>query len=55
MGIPADFPATLNPGVVSNYRSAKWRLRNLYYVRDERGEKIRFVPNWVQEDLLAEM
>jgi hypothetical protein len=55
VGNPADFPATISKAALKNYASALWRLRNLYYIRDEAGERVKFVPNWVQEDFLAGM
>lgn len=27
-----------------------WRLNNLYYITDKEGKKIKFRPNWAQED-----
>lgn len=30
----------------------RWRLSNLYYIRDPSGLKIKFNPNWAQEDFL---
>ena len=55
MGNHVDFPGHIDQGAIERYASADWRLRNLYYIRNEAGERVRFVPNWVQEDLLAEM
>lgn len=40
---------------IDNYSSALWRLRSLYFIRNEAGEKVRFVPNFVQEDFLDRM
>ncbi|HXF65634.1 MAG TPA: hypothetical protein VNK67_02900 [Burkholderiales bacterium] len=40
---------------MKQYASAWWRLHNLYWIRNEAGERVRFIPNWVQEDLLTEM
>lgn len=28
-----------------------WRLNNLYYIKDKRGVKVKFNPNWAQQDL----
>lgn len=33
----------------------KWRLRNLYWVRTEKGIATPFTPNWTQEDFLSSM
>lgn len=35
-----------------NFSDRKWRLNNLYYILDEKGNKIRFKMNEAQEDLL---
>lgn len=32
-----------------------WRICNLYYITNEKGEKVKFVPNWAQEDLYRNM
>ena len=29
-----------------------WRLENLYFIKNKQGEKVKFVPNWAQYDLL---
>lgn len=55
MGNLADFPSHFSEEAVKQYASAWWRLRNLYWIRNEAGERVPFRPNWVQEDLLAEM
>lgn len=41
--------------VVDHYSEPLWRLSNLYYIKDAHGNKVRFVPNWAQEDFLREM
>ena len=28
-----------------------WRLRNLYWIINEHGRRVKFVPNWAQEEL----
>lgn len=44
-----------NPGNVSDklllehLKDPRWRLRNLYYIKDKDGHEVRFVPNEVQE------
>ena len=55
MGTAADFPSDLSERSVKEYRSAWWRLRNIYFIRNETGERVAFRPNWVQEELLDEM
>lgn len=30
-----------------------WRLRNLYWIEDPNGQKVKFAPNWAQRALLA--
>lgn len=30
----------------------RWRLSNLYHIRDVRGNRIRFTPNWAQTDFM---
>lgn len=32
-----------------------WRLRNLYYIKDKEGNRVRFVPNEAQEEFLKGM
>jgi hypothetical protein len=41
--------------VVDHYSDQLWRLHNLYYIVDERGKKVKFVPNWAQLDLYETM
>lgn len=38
--------------LLSNQR---WRLSNLYHIRDTSGMKIKFTPNWAQEDFLSNL
>jgi len=40
--------------VVDHYGDKFWRLWNLYYIVNEHGEKVKFQPTWVQQDLFAE-
>lgn len=35
--------------------NAQWRLNNLYYIVDKRGNKVKFKLNWAQEALYNEM
>jgi hypothetical protein len=30
----------------------RWRLFNLYHIRDVAGTKIKFTPNWAQADFM---
>lgn len=38
-----------------NFSDRSWRLRNLYWIQDEKGHKVKFVPNFVQEILLKNL
>jgi len=31
--------------------SRDWRLNNLYWIHDKKGNKVKFSPNWAQEEL----
>lgn len=33
----------------------RWRLNNLYYIKDKRGRKVRFKMNWAQQELYDDM
>jgi len=35
-----------------NLRDWKWRIKNLYYVKDKHGKRTKFVPNWAQQEIL---
>jgi len=35
--------------------SARWRLNNLYWITNEKGQRVRFRLNWAQSKLLDEM
>lgn len=37
--------------VAAQLADRDWRLRNLYYVLDASGQKVRFQPNWAQVEL----
>jgi hypothetical protein len=41
--------------VVDAHSDPEWRLWNLYYLKDEHGRKVKFVPNWAQEDFLRDL
>ncbi len=32
-----------------------WRLNNLYFITDKSGRKVRFSPNWAQEEFLRQV
>lgn len=32
-----------------------WRLNNLYYIKDKKGKKVKFKPNWAQKILYRNM
>ena len=40
---------------VEQFSDIRWRLNNLYWITDEKGQHIRFRTNWAQEALLDEM
>lgn len=31
----------------------KWRMTNLYWIKDKEGNKVKFSPNWAQKELMA--
>lgn len=33
----------------NNLKDWRWRIRNLYYIKDKHGKKVKFKPNWAQE------
>lgn len=37
------------------WKSAKWRLNNLYWIKDKNGQKVKLQFNWAQQDLYEEM
>jgi hypothetical protein len=41
--------------LANNLKDYKWRLNNLYYVKDKSGKKVRFRPNFAQMELLRDM
>jgi len=47
--------AALPIQLVNHYQNKRWRMSNLYYIIDERGERVKFVPNWVQIDLQSDL
>ena len=38
---------------VRKLKDKKWRLHNLYWIKDKEGKKIKFKPNWAQQELLS--
>jgi len=40
-----QFPELLNLG------DQNWRLNNLYYIKDKQGNRIKFKPNWAQQEI----
>lgn len=40
--------------LVDQWADPQWRIRNLYYIRDENGKEVHFVPNEEQEQFLRE-
>jgi len=42
------------PGDKEQWDNQLWRLHNIYYIVDKRGEKIQFKPNWAQIELLED-
>lgn len=39
----------------SNLADPWWRLNNLYYIKDKKGDKVLFKPNWAQKILYNNM
>ena len=37
--------------LLSRLKSQEWRLNNLYSIKDKSGAKVRFKPNWAQQEL----
>lgn len=35
-----------------NLNDWRWRIKNLYYITDKHGRKIKFWPNWAQDSIL---
>jgi hypothetical protein len=48
LNVPA--PSEAEQALLNN---PDWRLRNLYYVINEAGKRVRFEPNWAQSELFA--
>jgi hypothetical protein len=49
------FPIGVSKKAIEEFRDPRWRLRNLYFIKDENGNKVKFSPNWAQEDFIDEM
>lgn len=43
-------PQEKHTDLINKLSSRKWRLENLYYIKDELGNKVLFKPNWAQQD-----
>lgn len=41
--------------LVDHFVDPMWRLHNLYFIKDRDANKIKFVPNWAQDDFLLSM
>lgn len=41
--------------VIDQFGDPIWRLANLYYIKDADGRRVKFYPNWAQEDFLLSM
>lgn len=51
----AELEAMLARVLGPQWRDPWWRLRNLYWIVDETGHKVRFVPNEEQEDFFTNL
>ncbi len=40
---------------IEKLKDHHWRLNNLYWIKDKEGKKIKFKPNWAQEELLENL
>jgi len=45
----------MDPKLAAAFNDQAWRLSNLYYITDKDGRKVKFVPNWAQQDLYERM
>ena len=41
-----------NKEIIEKLSDQKWRIENLYYIKDQNGNKVLFKPNWAQKELL---
>lgn len=41
--------------LLSKLGDPRWRIRNLYFIKDEKGNKVLFTPNSEQEELLSNL
>jgi len=41
-------------GDVSCFADPTWRLNNLYYIKDKNMNRVKFQPNWAQQELFAD-
>lgn len=51
----ADSPQSLDEIFGENWRSLEWRLKSLYWIVDEQGKPVRFVPNDEQLDFIRNL
>jgi hypothetical protein len=49
-----EFADGLTPEIVAQWSDPVWRLSHLYYIRDEHGNKVLFVPNEAQRQFIKE-
>lgn len=45
----------LESQIAKNLANERWRLSNLYYIKDKSGNKVLFKPNWAQAQLYDDM
>lgn len=45
----------LTPDLLKLLRNRRWRLNNLYWIKDKRGNRIKFRLNWAQEEILSNL
>lgn len=50
-----DLDALSNAELLERLKDPRWRLRNLYYIKDKRGRVVLFQPNEVQDKFLDEL
>lgn len=41
--------------IKANLHDLEWRIKNLYYIKNVRGEKEKFTPNWAQIDFMRNL
>lgn len=55
LALPAELIEGLTPEVIAKWSDPLWRLSNLYYIRDEHGVQVKFVPREAQVKFLKEL